>query len=39
VFAVDTDSGSGKGTGCTNMGKDRHRLRDYGFGLPTEASP
>ena len=35
--AVDTDSGTGTSTSCTNSGKDRHRFYDYGIAIPAGA--
>jgi hypothetical protein len=37
VFAVDTNSGTGTSTSCTNGGKDRHRFSGYGVSLPANA--
>jgi hypothetical protein len=34
VFAVDTNSGTGTSTSCTNTGKDRHVLSNFGFSVP-----
>jgi hypothetical protein len=35
VFALDTNSGSGSNTSCTDRDKDKHLFRDYGFSLPS----
>ena len=32
--ASDMNSGTGTSTSCTNSGKDRHVLSDYGFAIP-----
>ena len=34
TFAVDTNSGSGNSTSCTDSAKDRHRFYNYGFSIP-----
>ena len=38
LYAVDTNSGSNNNTSCTNTGKDRHVLSNYGFNIPAGAS-
>ncbi len=37
VFAVDTNSGTGTSTSCTNNGKDKHHFIDYNINLPGTA--
>ena len=34
LLAVDTDSGSGSSTSCTDRSKDKHRFWNYGFTFP-----
>lgn len=34
LFAVDTNSGTGSSTSCTNNGKDKHRFYDYNISIP-----
>jgi hypothetical protein len=36
--AVDNNSGSGTSTSCTSAAKDKHRLFNYGFTIPTGAT-
>lgn len=38
LYAVDNNSGSGTQTSCTNLRKDRHIFRNYGFALPAGAA-
>jgi hypothetical protein len=38
LFAVDTDSGSGTQTSCTNNRKDKHIYRDYNVSVPSGAT-
>jgi len=37
-YAVDTNSGTGPGTDCTDVQKDRHRFYGYSLALPTGAA-
>jgi hypothetical protein len=37
VFAVDTNSGTGTSTSCTNNGKDKHHFFNYNINLPGTA--
>jgi hypothetical protein len=34
LFAVDTNSGTGSSTSCTNSGKDKHQFYNYGINVP-----
>jgi hypothetical protein len=34
LFAVDTNSGTGTSTSCTNNGKDKHLFYNYGLSIP-----
>jgi hypothetical protein len=34
LFAVDTNSGNGSSTSCTNARKDKHRYYNYGISIP-----
>ena len=38
LFAVDTNSGSGSSTSCTNSGKDKHLFHTYGLTIPVGAT-
>jgi hypothetical protein len=38
LFAVDTNSGTGTSTSCTNTGKDRHVFYNYGISIPAGAT-
>ncbi|MCC6500774.1 MAG: S8 family serine peptidase [Anaerolineales bacterium] len=35
VFAVDTNSGNGTSTSCTNNRKDKHQFFNFGFNIPS----
>ncbi len=35
VFAVDTNSGNGTSTSCTNNRKDKHHFFNFGFNIPS----
>ena len=37
LYAVDTNSGSGTSTSCTNNKKDRHIFSNFNFNLPVSA--
>jgi hypothetical protein len=34
LFAVDTNSGTGTSSSCTNSSKDKHRFYNYGINIP-----